>query len=75
MPHTIYVEVESQDVRLINQISGFLHTLSLVKICWSSIVLTDNLEKIRKQYIYCVFLLFIYNGSLSMQNSQAILER
>lgn len=24
MPHTIYVEVESQDVRLINQISGFL---------------------------------------------------
>lgn len=75
MPHTIYVEVESQDVRLINQISGFLHTLSLVQICWSSIVLTDNLEKIWKQYIYCVFLLFVYNGSFSMQNSQAVLER
>lgn len=74
MPHTIYVEVESQDVKFINQISGFLRTLSLVQICWSSIALTDNLEKIWKQYINCIFLLFVYNGSLSMQNSQAVLE-
>lgn len=66
MPHTIYVEVESKDVRLINQISGFLQTVSLVQICWSSIALTDNLAKIWKQYFYCVFLLFVYNRSLSM---------